>query len=215
MSESLRALVAEDRPKISHPSRHGERMLGRAELAPTIPGRIIVADSKQIPFLLKLWDDPSSKVREAVAAEFLEFGDELAAKLDQWTELLDPERRRALEAMIDSHREHASSAPRDAIFRPGQLMRHRRHGYRGVVVNLDRRCEADDAWYYSNSSQPPREQPWYHVLVDGSDHITYVAQTNVLPDTSGREVEHPLVSQFFSGFDGKRYARNDRPWPSG
>ena len=65
----------------------------------------------------------------------------------------------------------------------------------------------------SNSTQPPRNQPWYHVLIDGSDRITYVAQTNVVADDTGIAVQHPLVPYFFDRFEGGTYVRNDRSWP--
>ena len=90
-------------------------------------------------------------------------------------------------------------------FRTGQLVRHRRYGYRGVVVGFDLTCQADETWYYRNQTQPPRNQPWYHVLVHGALHMTYVAQRNLEPDESGEPVTHPLVDHFFTGFRDGRY----------
>ena len=98
-------------------------------------------------------------------------------------------------------------------FQPGQLVRHRRYGYRGVVVSLDLSCQAPDDWYASNQTQPERNQPWYHVLVDATQTITYAAQTSLAEDTSGQPVDHPLIGAFFSAFTGQSYVRNDRPWP--
>ena len=102
-------------------------------------------------------------------------------------------------------------------FMPGQLVQHVRYGYRGVVVDFDMRCQADDQWYASNKTQPPRDQPWYHVLVHGSGTVTYAAQTSLEPGTDRDPIVHPLVEQFFSSFDKKtgRYERNDTPWPEG
>jgi len=100
-------------------------------------------------------------------------------------------------------------------FLAGQLVRHRRYGYRGVVVRMDRKCQADVDWYESNRTQPNRNQPWYHVLVDGSDSITYAAETSLAMDVSGQPVNHPLVDTFFSEFTGTAYVRNDQPWPGG
>jgi heat shock protein HspQ len=101
----------------------------------------------------------------------------------------------------------------DPQFQPGQLVRHKRYGYRGVVVDFDAVCEASDEWYRSNQTQPDRNQPWYHVLVHGAAITTYAAQTSLEEDPSGLPVEHPLVDQFFSEFTGERYVRNERPWP--
>lgn len=99
-------------------------------------------------------------------------------------------------------------------FEVGQIVVHRRYGYRGVVVDFDMACQASDAWYSNNRTQPSRDQPWYHVLVDESDVNTYVAQENLLPDEAPRPVRHPLVEHFFEAFDAPRYQRNDRTWPT-
>lgn len=97
-------------------------------------------------------------------------------------------------------------------FTTGDLVCHRKHGYRGVVVAVDRRCQANPDWYLSNRTQPDQNQPWYHVLVDGSATTTYAAESNLLPDGASEPIDHPLVEQFFTGFDGRQYKRNDRPW---
>lgn len=107
----------------------------------------------------------------------------------------------------DQLRDHA---PR---FEPGDLVRHKRYGYRGVVVAVDGHCKATPQWYLSNKTQPSRDQPWYHVLVDGSSTSTYPAEQNLLPDDSGMPIDHPLIAVYFSAFAGGRYARNDDPWP--
>ena len=99
-------------------------------------------------------------------------------------------------------------------FGPGDLVHHRRYGYRGVVVDFDTRCQADEAWYQSNQTQPDRDQPWYHVLVHGTGNTTYVAQENLESDTTGQPIEHPLLGYFFSDFTDGHYVRNDRPWPT-
>lgn len=82
-------------------------------------------------------------------------------------------------------------------FQAGTLIHHKRYGYRGVIVQVDEACRADEQWYQANQTQPDRHQPWYHVLVDGSTHTTYVAQENLELDASGAAVEHPLLDQFF------------------
>lgn len=98
-------------------------------------------------------------------------------------------------------------------FEAGQLVRHKRYGYRGVVLQADGRCEAPEAWYRKNQTQPDRRQAWYHVLVHGGDAVTYAAQENLLPDESAEPIDHPLVPHFFDGFEDGRHRRNDKPWP--
>lgn len=98
-------------------------------------------------------------------------------------------------------------------FAPGQTVRHKRYGYRGVVVDTDLECLADEQWYESNQTQPDRSQPWYHVLVHDTDQTTYAAQDNLEEDLSKLPIEHPLVEHFFRGFVDGRHIRNERPWP--
>ena len=99
------------------------------------------------------------------------------------------------------------------LFKLGQVLRHKRYGYRGVVVDVNPHCMASDEWYQSNQTQPERDQPWYHVLVSDTDQITYPAQSSLLPDESCEEIEHPLLDHFFEKFENGRYIRNDTPWP--
>ncbi len=102
----------------------------------------------------------------------------------------------------------------ESRFSPGQIVRHRRYGYRGVIVAVDATCQADEDWYQSNQTQPERNQPWYHVLVDGTNQTTYPAQTSLEADPAPEPITHPYLEMFFSDFLGDRYQRNDRPWPS-
>jgi heat shock protein HspQ len=99
-------------------------------------------------------------------------------------------------------------------FSEGQLVAHRRYGYRGVIVAFDNSCQADLSWYLANQTQPDRNQPWYHVLVHGSSSCTYVAQENLLTDESGLPISHSLLDAFFNGFAAGRYLRNESPWPA-
>lgn len=94
-------------------------------------------------------------------------------------------------------------------FDVGQVVRHLRYGYRGVVCECDARCEASDAWYRKNQTQPDQAQPWYHVLVHGAEQTTYVAESNLSPDSSGDPVEHPLLDQIFKHYHGGRYHREN------
>ena len=96
--------------------------------------------------------------------------------------------------------------PPTALFAPGQLIRHKRFGYRGVVADVDAQFEGTEEWYEQVArSRPPKDRPWYHVLPDGASHTTYVAERHLEDDPSGRPVEHPLLDRFFRGFAGGRY----------
>lgn len=93
-----------------------------------------------------------------------------------------------------------------ALFSPGQLICHKRFGYRGVVVDVDATFQLTDEWYDEVArSRPPKDQPWYHVLVDESETTTYVAERHLEGETSGEPIHHPLLGQYFSRFRGGRY----------
>lgn len=106
------------------------------------------------------------------------------------------------------------SAPAAAKFGPGQLVCHRDERYRGVIVSVDPCCLAGDKWYFSNKSQPPRDQPWYHLLVHESGGLsTYVAESNLQADPVAKPITHPRVQVYFTGFDDGRYLPR-QPSPS-
>lgn len=93
-------------------------------------------------------------------------------------------------------------------FSIGQLIHHRLFDYRGVIVDVDRTFQGSEQWYQTVArSKPPKDKPWYHVLVDGSDHSTYVAERNLAADSLLQPIRHPSLDQFFSGFDQGRYRR--------
>ncbi len=94
----------------------------------------------------------------------------------------------------------------DCKFSIGQLVHHLRFNYRGVIVDVDATFQGTDAWYEQMAeSRPPKDRPWYHVLVDKAEHTTYVAERNLKPDPLDEPIEHPLLNSFFSGFDNGRY----------
>lgn len=97
-----------------------------------------------------------------------------------------------------------------ARFAVGELIHHRLFDYRGVIVDVDPVCQASEAWYETVArSRPPKDRPWYHVLVHGASHMTYVAERNLERDPRGEPISHPMLDHFFSGFEGDRYVRND------
>jgi len=85
-----------------------------------------------------------------------------------------------------------------AHFSIGQRVVHRLFDYRGVIFNVDAEFSGDDEWYEQVAkSRPPKEAPWYHVLPDGAEHTTYVAERNLIGDNSLDEIDHPLIDTFF------------------
>ena len=94
-------------------------------------------------------------------------------------------------------------------FSVGELIHHRLFGYRGVIIDVDQNFQASEEWYEAVAkSRPPKNKPWYHVLVHQSEASTYVAEQNLEPDDSVDPIDHPMLENFFSKFDNGRYIRN-------
>jgi len=94
----------------------------------------------------------------------------------------------------------------EAKFSVGDVVHHKRFGYRGVIIDVDATFSLSDEWYeVMANSRPPKDRPWYHVLVHGSDDQTYVAERNIEPDGSGEPIRHPLVDSFFEEFRNGHY----------
>lgn len=124
----------------------------------------------------------------------------------------DMEFRSESRMLQDITPEHIIVRPK-ARFKSGDVIAHRRYGYRGIVVDVDEECYATDDWYYGNQTQPDRYQPWLHILVDGTGQVTYVAQSSVEKDASRAKIRHPLLPYFFTNMESGRYIRNENPWP--
>ena len=98
------------------------------------------------------------------------------------------------------------SKMKQAKFSIGQCVHHKLFDYRGVIVDADPEFLGSDDWYADVAkSRPPRDEPWYRVLVHDALSETYVAERNLTGDASNEPVDHPLVEEFFDGFDQGMY----------
>jgi heat shock protein HspQ len=98
-----------------------------------------------------------------------------------------------------------------AKFAPGDLVTHNLFEYRGVVIDLDPHFLGSVEWYENVAkSKPPKDRPWYHVLVDGGDIRTYVAERNLQSDPSGQPINHPDIDSHFSRLGAGGYVSRRR-----
>ena len=98
-----------------------------------------------------------------------------------------------------------------AKFAIGQIIEHKLFDYRGVIIDVDACYQGTDEWYEKVArSQPPKEKPWYRVLVDQASHETYVAERNLELPSSLQPIEHPLIDVFFSAFNDGQYHHKHR-----
>ena len=88
----------------------------------------------------------------------------------------------------------------------GQIVRHTKFGYRGVIYDIDTHFSLSDAWYEQVArSRPPKDRPWYRVLVHGEDHETYVAERHLEPEQDAAPIDHPRALQYFDAFKAGQY----------
>lgn len=100
---------------------------------------------------------------------------------------------------------------RRAKYDVGQVIQHRLFNYRGVVIDVDPIFQNSDEWYNQVAlSRPPKNQPWYRVLVHNAVHETYVAERNLEADQSGDPVSHPLLDSYFDKFSEGRYVSDKK-----
>jgi len=98
-----------------------------------------------------------------------------------------------------------------AKFRIGHIVRHKLFDYTGVIFDIDPIFQSSDEWYEQVArSRPPKNQPWYHVLVHTAKHATYVAEKNLDLEENPKVIQHPLINSLFSKFDGKQYHLKSR-----
>src|SRR5205085_12521204 len=96
-----------------------------------------------------------------------------------------------------------------ASFAVGDVVRHRRFDFRGVIFDVDPVFANSEEWYQSipEEIRPPKDQPFYHLLAENaeSSYVAYVSQQNLLPDDSEEPVDHPAIGDMFDRFTDGRY----------
>jgi heat shock protein HspQ len=96
--------------------------------------------------------------------------------------------------------------PRQIRFTVGELVRHEVFHYRGAVVDVDPFYMGTEDWYdHVYLDRPARDRPWYLILVDHLDCLSYVPEGNLNRDQDGDPICNRLIDCYFSGFGYGRY----------
>ena len=97
----------------------------------------------------------------------------------------------------------------EAKFSIGQVVRHRKFPFRGVIYDIDPIFANTDEWWESipAESRPSKEQPFYHLLAENENsyYVAYVSEQNLMQDETGEPVEHPDVTTMFGHLDNGKY----------
>lgn len=99
--------------------------------------------------------------------------------------------------------------PKTAKFSIGQVVRHRRYPFRGVIFDVDPVFGNTEEWWLAipENLRPRKDQPFYHLLAENAEteYVAYVSEQNLLVDDSGQPVRHPQVSDMFEQMPGGVY----------
>lgn len=99
-----------------------------------------------------------------------------------------------------------------AKFGLGQVVRHRKHPFRGVVFDVDAIFANTEEWYAAipEDSRPSKDQPFYHLLAenDESYYVAYVSEQNLVADETGEPVDHPDLADLFGDLRDGVYRLN-------
>ena len=98
---------------------------------------------------------------------------------------------------------------RTAKFGIGQVVRHRKYPFRGVIFDVDPTFSNTEEWWMSipEDVRPTRDQPFYHLFAENAEteYIAYVSEQNLLPDDTREPVRHPQIAEVFVRSRDGRY----------
>lgn len=90
---------------------------------------------------------------------------------------------------------------RIAKYRIGQVVKHRKYPFRGVIFDVDPVFANTEDWWLAipEDVRPRKEQPFYHLFAENADteYVAYVSEQNLLPDDSETPLRHPQVKDMF------------------
>ena len=98
---------------------------------------------------------------------------------------------------------------RIAKFGIGQVVRHRKYPFRGVIYDVDPVFANTEEWWLAipEDVRPRKDQPFYHLFAENTEteYVAYVSEQNLLPDTSGEPLRNAQVDDIFVRTDDGTY----------
>ena len=99
-----------------------------------------------------------------------------------------------------------------AKFGIGQVVRHRKYPFRGVIYDVDPVFANTEDWWLAipEEVRPHKDQPFYHLFAENTEteYIAYVSEQNLLIDDSDEPLRHPQIGEiFFRTPDGEYKAK--------
>lgn len=86
-----------------------------------------------------------------------------------------------------------------ARFNIGALVIHKQSRYRALVVDVDPLFQASGRYNpQAHKHAFAIRSPWYRLLVDNSNQMTYVEESMLIPDPSQSPINNPQVDFYLS-----------------
>jgi heat shock protein HspQ len=103
-----------------------------------------------------------------------------------------------------------------AKFRIGDVVRHRKYPFRGVIFDVDPEFTNTEEWWLSipEDVRPRKDQPFYHLFAENAEteYVAYVSEQNLLPDDTSEPCRHPRINEMFRRDVAGRYRIKSQPY---
>jgi heat shock protein HspQ len=103
-----------------------------------------------------------------------------------------------------------------AKFRIGDVVRHRKYPFRGVIFDVDPEFTNTEEWWMSipEDVRPRKDQPFYHLFAENAEteYVAYVSEQNLLPDDTREPCRHPRIDEMFQRAGAGRYKIKSQPY---
>ncbi|GEM_PF-2270634 len=159
----------------------------------------------RINSLVSLIDDPSPVVQKHIGKAIIQYDDKFEAICQKLQIYLSQTDKEHINRLINQN----NTQP---IYKIGQIIKHIRYGYTGVIVDIDTKFNSKFILKTTHKKPTNTNQPWYHILVNQSDTATYAAQSSLNGNIPFQEVINPDVATFFDSVKSNYYIRNNKPW---
>lgn len=104
--------------------------------------------------------------------------------------------------------------PRSAKFGIGDVVKHRKYPFRGVIYDIDPVFANTEEWWLSipEEVRPAKDQPFYHLYAENSDteYMAYVSEQNLEADDNDAPLRNPQIAEAFVRSDAGRYIKRER-----
>jgi len=98
-----------------------------------------------------------------------------------------------------------------AKFNIGDYVVHKNQGYRAIVIDADPLFQASGNYNPQAAKRDfATKNPWYRLLVDGCNQMTYVEECLLIEDNSTEAVDNPNVNAYLN-FESGHYIRHEKP----